>query len=101
MTTEKKLPLETEDHWDEWEQELLRKVIHNKVLPILRGIEESLSEPSYPILPTNLDPGPRLEARMVPRIGVLTRSQSTSTTVTLGPDDLVMQPPSDEEKRVY
>lgn len=98
MTTEKKLTLEMEDHWDEWEQELLRKVIHNKVLGILRGTEEPLAKPTYPTIPSNMDPGPRPEARMAPRNGVLTRSQSS---VTPGPDDLVLQPPSEEEKKAY
>ena len=101
MTTETKLPLETEDHWDEWEQELLRKATNNKVLPILQGSQEPLLEPIYPALPEDLDPGPRPKARMVRRPGVQTRSQSSSATVTPSPDDLVLQQPTEEEKKTY
>ena len=101
MTTETKLPLETEDHWDDWEQELLRKATNNKVLPILQGTHEPLLEPVYPDLPEDLDPGPRPKGRMVPRTGMQRRSQSSSSTATPGPDDSIMQQPTEEEKKAY
>ncbi|ERF72703.1 hypothetical protein EPUS_04756 [Endocarpon pusillum Z07020] len=101
MSTERKLSLEKADHWEDWEQELLRKAAYHKILGIVKGLEEPLAEPPYPTPPSDIDAGPKPMPRMVPRTGTVTRSQSSASTVTPGPDDLVLQPPSEEEKRAY